>query len=169
MMCVLIPYISKGTYSLNSMPNYRFLRNFFGNFIYTLKVFYQKFFSYFLFDVWPKVWSEVSSLITQHTTYHGAFIDHYQPISQDYNLAPHTTHVVLLCIDYCGLQYIFLRNFLLRILFYSQSFWQKTAAGRRLKQKLFFRNSYHFVQDVCAWICTKDPRLIKEHTTRLSQ
>ena len=62
MLCVLILYMSGGTYSLKSTPNDRFLRNFSWQF-YLLSEFLPEicweevaeeiFFFYFRFDVWP--------------------------------------------------------------------------------------------------------------------
>ena len=78
MVCVLILYISGGTYSLKSTPNDRFEKLFIAIFIYSQsfcpksaeRKSPKKYFSYFVFDVWSSACTLVFRLISQHTTYY---------------------------------------------------------------------------------------------------
>ena len=73
-VCVLILYISGGTYSLKSTPNDR--ETFHGNFIYSQflpeicweEIAAEKLFV-FCFDVWPGARTLAFRLISQHTTH----------------------------------------------------------------------------------------------------
>ena len=77
MLCVLILYISGGTYSLKSISNDRFLRNFSGQF-YLLSEFLpencweeidEEILFVFRFDDWHGTRTLAFRLISQHTTY----------------------------------------------------------------------------------------------------
>ena len=75
MLCVLILYISDGTYSLKSTPNDRFLEKLFMAILFTFRVFARnllrkeiavEIFFVFRFDVWPGTRTLAFRLISQH-------------------------------------------------------------------------------------------------------
>ena len=77
MLCVLILYISDGTYSLKSTPNDRFFEKLFMAILFNLRVFATNLLrgnrrrNLFVFrsDVWPGTRTLAFRLIGQHTTY----------------------------------------------------------------------------------------------------
>ena len=77
MLCVLILYISDGTYSLESTSNDRFFEKLFMAILFTLRVFVrnllrriaEEILFVFCFDVWPGARTLAFHLISQHTTY----------------------------------------------------------------------------------------------------
>ena len=78
MLCVLILYVSGGTYSLNSTPNDKFFEKLFIAILFTLESFLpeigweeiaEEMLFVFRFDVWPGTQTLAFRLTSQHTTY----------------------------------------------------------------------------------------------------
>ena len=79
MLCVLILYISGGTYSLKSTPNDKVIEKLFMAILFNLRAFArnllrgdeiaEEILSIFRLDVWPGTRTLTFRLISQHTTY----------------------------------------------------------------------------------------------------
>ena len=150
MLCVLILYISGGTYSLKSTPNDRFVEKLFMAILFTLRVFARNLLrgnrrrNTFRISFWCLAWDSNPGFSSNKPTHylldHGDFkltniqtyiyiIGHYNPLVRItiWFLTPS----LLLCVLIYNLKSTpndrFWRNFLYLKFIHSQRFWQKSA------------------------------------------